>query len=89
MGVLGHLERFYVNRIYSMDFKMPSFLRNIRSITTDSSEIPTRHPSRMVIGPHGLPVMTQGYTEIGGIKYYDTIMVVGDHGQMIIKEGGR
>lgn len=54
-----------------------------------SSNNPTvKHvPSTVVVGPHGQPVVTRGYTEIGGLRIYDDQVVVGDHGQHEISKG--
>jgi len=45
-----------------------------------------RVPSTVVIGPHG-PMVTRGYTEIAGIRFYDDRLVVGRHGEYVIERG--
>lgn len=44
-------------------------------------------PDRMVVGPHGQPVLESGYTEIGGIRFYPERLVVGRYGQPEIRDG--
>jgi len=44
-------------------------------------------PSTVVIGDHGQPVVTRGYTEIAGLRIYDDQVVVGPYGQHMISKG--
>jgi len=46
-----------------------------------------RVPSRVIIGRCG-PVVTRGYTEIHGLRFYDDQVVVGRHGEYVIDRGG-
>lgn len=43
-------------------------------------------PARIVIGPRG-PCVARGYTEIGGLRFYDDQLVVGPHGQYVLRRG--
>jgi hypothetical protein len=43
-------------------------------------------PSTVVIGPHG-PMVTRGYTDVGGLRIYDDQMQVGPYGQPVISPG--
>lgn len=40
-------------------------------------------PPRVVIGPHG-PCVTEGYTEIAGVRFYPERVVVGPHGPVVV-----
>ncbi len=44
-----------------------------------------RVTSTVIIGRHGLPVLTEGYTEIGGMRFYDSRLTVGRHGEYVIQ----
>lgn len=44
-------------------------------------------PDTLVVGPHGLPVVRQGYTEIGGLRFFGDRVVVGSHGQHVLETG--
>jgi hypothetical protein len=44
-------------------------------------------PDRLVVGPHGQPVLESGYTEIAGVRFYPDRLVVGPHGQPVISKG--
>ncbi len=48
-------------------------------------------PGGVIVGPHGLPMVTRGYREIpctdGHVRIYDDMAVVGDHGQPVLSKG--
>jgi hypothetical protein len=46
-----------------------------------------RVSSTVIVGPQGQPIITRGYTEIAGVRFYDSQMVVGPRGQPMISEG--
>ena len=44
-------------------------------------------PDRMVVGPHGIPVLESGYAEIHGVRMYPDRLVVGRCGQPELRSG--
>lgn len=46
-----------------------------------------RVSASLKVGPHGQPVHVPGYTEIGGIRFYDDELVVGPYGQPVLRRG--
>jgi hypothetical protein len=43
--------------------------------------------STVIIGPRGELQITRGYTEIGGIRFYDDQVVIGARGEHTLSKG--
>ena len=43
--------------------------------------------STIIIGARGEHVVTRGYTEIGGVRFYDDQVVIGQHGEHMLSKG--
>lgn len=41
----------------------------------------------LIVGPRGLPVVSSGYTEIGGVRLYDDELIIGRYGLPEVRQG--
>nr|WP_250808273.1 hypothetical protein [Neorhizobium tomejilense] len=61
--------------------------RNLQDVKHgDVSRSVKQVPASVVVGRYGHSV-TRGYTEIGGIRFYDDMVVVGSRGERVVDPG--